>query len=308
MKDTLPTLLHRPPPLLDESLPSFLIRLAQENFYHSPTMVIRLCQERLACPDNITRPTSTETYRLLSALTTTSADDLYAASVHRFASTLIPPPSYQSPSVRLPSGKTVPVLSRFLLGQHLWPQTDVQFCPLCLQEALYHRLNWMPLAVAVCLHHQCLLVRGCPHCAKNISVADILKAQCPNCTLSLPDMSVNSVALDKFGLFSQTLLQASLGLCRPPPAKSHSSLPDMPPAVLYWALDGRCRDVIRVQNSCNYLYQSPCLIGVPLFPCLSKKDITPALAYILYATAFKSLLRWAQGGDDFLEFHKGHQG
>jgi hypothetical protein len=228
---------------------------------------------------------------------------LYTASVQRFATTVIPP-TYEPYSMGLPSGKTVPILQGFFLREQTWPETDVQFCPLCLQEAAYHRVNWMPLAVAVCLHHQCLLVRGCPHCTENISVADILKAQCPNCNLSLTEGPVTRVALDEFGLFSQAMLQAWLGLCRPPSAKPHYSSPAMPPTVLYWVLDGLRRAIMSIQHSWDYLYQAPKGIGIPLFPCRSKGDITPAKAYILYATTFKALVSWPQGFYDFLEAYK----
>jgi len=299
MNDTLPALLHRPSRLPDESLPSFLIRLAQENFYHSPTMVLQLCRERLTGRDTITRPTRTETYRVLSALTGTTADELYSASAQRFATTVIPP-TYEPCSVELPSGKTGPILQGFFLREQVWPETDVQFCPLCLRQAAYHRVSWMPLAVAVCLHHQCLLVRGCPHCTENISVGDLLKAQCPNCNLSLTEIPVTPVVPD----FSQAMLQAWLGLCKLPLAKPHYSLPDISPVVLYRVLDGLRRAMMSIQHSWDYLHQTPRGISSPLLPCRWKGDITPAKAYILYATAFKALVNWPHGFYDFLEAYK----
>ena len=63
-----------------------------------------------------------------------------------------------------------------------------------------------------------------------------------------------------------------------------------------------------IQHSWKYLYQAPSQIDIPLFPCLSKGDITPAKAYILYATAFKALVSWPQGFYDFLEAYKQRDG
>ncbi len=60
-------LLCRSPLRPSESLPSFLIRLAKENFYHSHTIVAHLCRERLTQRDQVTRPSKVETYRVLAA-------------------------------------------------------------------------------------------------------------------------------------------------------------------------------------------------------------------------------------------------
>ncbi len=139
-----PVLLHRLPLQPDESLPSWLIRLAQANSYHSAKIVLQLCRERLPRRDSITQPTRTATYQVLTELTRVAADELYAASVHRFAATLIPP-AYEAPTLRLPSARTVPLLRSFFLREHLWSKTDVQFCPLCLQTAPYQRLAWLPV-------------------------------------------------------------------------------------------------------------------------------------------------------------------
>lgn len=50
------TLLCRTPCHPGESLPSVLIRLAQENCYHTPALVQQLCRERLPGRDQVTRP------------------------------------------------------------------------------------------------------------------------------------------------------------------------------------------------------------------------------------------------------------
>ena len=55
-------LLLRCPMLPGEPLPSYLVRLAKLNSYHTPNMVAQICQERLSQPDIITRPTRAETF------------------------------------------------------------------------------------------------------------------------------------------------------------------------------------------------------------------------------------------------------
>ena len=129
-----PVLLHRPPLQSGESLPFFLARLADENHYHSPTMVIQLCRERLSRRDMITRPTHPETYQVLAALTRVATDQLYAACAHRFAPTMTPP-TQSTQTLTLPAGKVVLFLPNALVETQIWAEARAQFCPLCLQQA-----------------------------------------------------------------------------------------------------------------------------------------------------------------------------
>ena len=296
-------LLHRSSLRPSESLPSLLIRLAKGNFYHSPTMVIQLCQERLTQRDQVTRPTQAETYQILAKLVRIGTDELYAASVQRFVST-VAPPDYEHRSILLPSGKTVPVLPDSALREHTRPESDVQFCPLCLMESAYHRVEWFPLAAAVCLHHQSLLVRGCSNCQEPISVKNILETRCSNCGFELTQSPTASVAVDQFGLFSQSVIQSWLGLCSITSIDNYEPLPNEPSTSLYRLLDGLRRAVMGVQHSWDYLYDAPSGVGFPLFPCALKGDITPAKSYILYATAFKGMVNWPQGFYDFLDAYR----
>jgi hypothetical protein len=270
-------------------------------------MVAYLCRERLTQRDQVTRPTKAETYRILAELVQARVDELHAASVQRFALTIIPP-TYEQHSVLLPSGKAVPVLTNSVLREQTWPESDVQFCPLCLQESAYHRVDWLPLAVAVCLHHQCLLVRSCPNCQERIRIQDALETQCPNCDFGLTQSPITSVAADRFGLFSQSVIQSWLGLCLPMSTNGPVSLPHESPASLYRLLDGLRRIVMGVQHSWDYLYNAPSGVGSPLLPCTSKRDITPAKSYILYATAFKGVVNWPQGFYDFLGAYRSRDG
>ena len=301
------SLLCRSPLRPRESLPSLLIRLARENFYHSPAMVAQLCRERLTRRDQVMRPTQTETFQILAELVQIEVDELHAASVQRFAPA-INPPTYEQRSITLPSGKTVPVLTVFFSRVQIWPESNVQFCPLCLQESAHHRVDWLPLAVSVCLHHQCLLVRGCPKCQEQLKIQDVLETQCHNCDFELTQTPVISVAADQFGLSSQSVIQSWLGLSPPTSVNSEASLPGEPPATLYRLLDGLRRAVMCVRHSWDYLYGAPSGVGVPLFPCTSKRDMTPAKSYILYATAFRGMVDWPRGFYDFLDAYKRRDG
>ncbi|MEW5959804.1 MAG: TniQ family protein [Chloroflexota bacterium] len=173
-------LLLRSPLLPGESLPSYLVRLAKLNGYHTPNLVIQLCQERLSQPDIITRPTRAETYAQLTELTKLDDDRLYAASAHILAITILPAGT-EPELIALRSGVGVALLPSAVLRQHLWPETDAQFCPHCLAEASYHRLAWLPQAVSACLAHRCLLVKGCPICGEKLKTGDVVEGRCGRC-------------------------------------------------------------------------------------------------------------------------------
>ncbi len=297
-------LLCRSPLQAGESLPSLLTRLTNKNDYHSPTMLRQVCLEQLPHPDTVTRPTKTETYQVLADLVGITCNKLYAASVHRFA-TIITPPTFEQQAVRLPTGQTVFVLDNFLLRKHTWPESDSQFCPLCLNESAYHRVHWMPVATSVCLAHQCLLVRGCPNCRKSITISDILNVHCSNCTFDLTKTPITFVFADEFGLFSQMVIQSWLNESLPVPKNTFDFLSNQPPTILYHFLDGLRKAVMSVRHHWHYLYETVNNVGgVPFFPCRFKKDITPAKSYRSFATVFKGIVNWPQGFYDFLDAYK----
>jgi hypothetical protein len=73
-------------------------------------------------------------------------------------------------------------------------------------------------------------------------------------------------------------------------------------------LDGLRRAIVCIQHAWNYLYQPPNGMGLSLFPCLSKGDLTPAKVYILFATAFKALVHWPHGFYEFIEAYQKRDG
>lgn len=303
MNSLQPPLLHRPPLQPGESLPFFLGRLAHENGYHSPTLVIQLCRERLSRRDMVTRPTHPETYQVLSALTRVAADQLYAACVHRFAPTLTPP-TQPAQTLTLPSGQMVFFLPNALVRAQMWAETKAQFCPLCLQLAAYHRIDWLPVAAAMCFQHQCLLQRGCPACTADIPIQALREARCPQCQFDLTRSPLTRIKKDELGLFSQTVLRAWLGLGSLPETKPPFSLPNHSPTVLYRLIDTLRWAMMRLDPYWDYLYHPQNTVDWWLGPCFAKQDLTSARSYLLYASAFKALLNWPHNFFDFLDAYK----
>jgi hypothetical protein len=272
----------------NESLPSFLIRLAAVNRYeHAPTQVMALCRQHLSVSDDVARPTKSETYGVLATLVGIEACKLHTATVHHFASVFMVP-FYQAPTIRLATGQNVSVLGNCVLRDHVWPDTQAQFCPFCLKESGYHQLTWTPFVVTVCLKHRCLLVQSCPGCQQPLNIRAIVQAKCFKCGFVLTEASTRRVATNKFALFSQAMIQSWLGL-GPPPSQIDLGLPNYPPAILYHLLLGLYGVVVNVAQ-----YWRP----------LRKRSFSPAQRYRHYIMAFRGLVNWPQGFYDFLERYK----
>lgn len=275
----------------NESLPSLLFRLSAVNRYlHSPYEVIHICQERLPKPDNLLRPLEAETFQVLSEVVRIDANELYRASIHCFAP-IFAFFTKESRSVTLPSGQVAPILVDVRrVREHLYLDSDAQFCPLCLEESPYHRITWIPQVVTVCLTHQCLLIKGCPQCGKNISIKDVVAQKCPKCEFILTEAPISNIAGDEFGLLSQAIIQYWLGVASAPDQYSQSGLPDTPPQVLYRVLEGLHSSITGV-NSWEYFYTSTA-------------SLNTHHPYLLYATAMKGLVNWPEGFYQFLTAYK----
>lgn len=69
----------------------------------------------------------------------------------------------------------MPVLAPEIAREQLRPELAAQFCPLCLKEAHYHRVLWLPVAVSACITHKRFLVDCCPACQAKLSIQAIVE-------------------------------------------------------------------------------------------------------------------------------------
>ncbi len=200
------TLLPRRSPLLPgESLLSLLVRLEKLNYYE-PGIIARLCHQttdgskEMICPAHARQA---HTFVQLSNLTGLDPAQLFAASIHGLASVLNMAGNKEY--ITLPGGQVKPLLDRH---NHLKrPDNHAQFCPLCIEADAYHRQLWSFYLTTLCLEHQCKLVRQCPGCGHEISVAQVVSRRCQICQADLRQTPVTSVASDTWDLASQQLVQ-----------------------------------------------------------------------------------------------------
>jgi hypothetical protein len=232
-RDFRPLLCLRPL-FADESLTSYLVRLADANCYEPLSMFEAICKERLSAlgiPGNLTRSDHPETYDVLSGLTGTSPRALAQATIHRFAHAPIMAHHRQN-LIYLSDGQHLHLFEKWLRPRKLRLETNAQFCPACLQEGAYHRLIWSLREVTACCRHRCLLLQACPVCGAGVGIGDVVKCRCPVCDTDLRGSSASSLQNKPFDLFVQYSLQNWWG-AKQPDTPIFWELPHVPISVLY---------------------------------------------------------------------------
>jgi hypothetical protein len=308
----IPPLLRRTQLLPGESLPSLLERLAQLNYYPSLHILRDICYEQPdvmgANQDNLACPHWVEGFLRLTELTRIAPEDLYTASNHRFAPFLNPPG--QTP-LEIPwSGSTSKiVLTDNLAYGCLRSTTTAQYCPHCLKDTAYHRLNWVPLPAAICLEHHCLLVNQCPRCRKQLSIGEITKNRCKACQANLYMAESLSVEEDELGILSQQVIQSWFSAVDVSELSLQYNLPSCPPAVLYRFLQNLSRRLLNRQEDWDVL-SAPLdklhgLIASSIQKRQSLQSLTPEAIFHLYRTAFTAVMDWPTGLFQFLDAYSG---
>ncbi len=273
-------LLCRTPLLPGESLGSYLVRLAAANGYDSLSLLTRLCNQRLA-PLNVPRsnlidPQRAEIFAVLASLTGLSSRELAQSSVHSFARAPLWAERSRS-HLNLSGGAPLLLLDARLRSKYLWRDHQAQFCPDCLHEAAYHRLEWIPKEVWGCLEHRRLLLDRCPNCAAWVSVPDVVRCQCRKCGAALTD-STPATVLAPFDVFAQQTIRSWWGLAGPESAHLDEHLPNQPAPVLHQLFE-MLQDSIRDE----------------LHPIQTVED-----RYNVQQQAFQALANWPTGFRHFL--------
>lgn len=311
--------LCRSPLLPGESLASLLVRLSLLNAYPSPGMVTSVAKARLPAKDVLTQPRYAETYHVLASLTQLDPATLYRATPHAFAEPLSLPGD-ECPTVALAEGEVMPLLAPSVLRHHIWSSQRASYCPLCLQEGAYHRLSWMLCAVNVCLAHRRLLLRACQACQALLHVTDIVKGQCPACRFDLTSAVAVDVSGDEFGLFAQSTLLEWFGVRQPrTPGPMDSlqanwfqwsrSLRARSSAILYRLVIGIQRSLLGIGPEWTYWHPANSHLWAPLVSQQARlQSLTPEMAYLLLATAFRAVVNWPHSFYAFLDAYRERNG
>jgi TniQ len=63
-------------------------------------------------------------------------------------------------------------------SHRVYQKYDTKFCPLCIQEDFYHRLEWDISLVTMCHKHQVKLIDSCPNCKGKILLNRFMRNEC----------------------------------------------------------------------------------------------------------------------------------
>jgi hypothetical protein len=302
-----PTLMIRTAVLPGESLPSLFIRLARLNYYGTPDTLSQILREgvgeQVFLKDRVVLPQRAETYQRLTNLTGIRIPDLYAASAHHFAAVLTPP---DHPMKFLETGGDItgPLLAPALATKQLRPAHAGQFCPICLKNAGYHRLIWMPILASACLEHSCLFIDRCQQCNKSVSIREIVEARCRKCKGKLTETGVTFLG-DDMGLLFQRIFQ-SWFMRNTTSSAANLFLPKQQPGVLYRVIDGlQWAARMLIDLKWPYLHlPSVDSQDLTLEQCREQRVITPCESYRLYITAGKGIMNWPEGFYEFLDAYR----
>jgi hypothetical protein len=288
-------LLNRPPPYPDESLASWLWRLARHNYLVSSSLLMCYLRDSGVniLPSQIHRLNKVQDDALLAGiagLAATSGDEIRQHTIHRFARVLILRSGLKSgniPDILQPKQSD----KDFFAPRFTW-------CPICLKQARYVRLHWHVPLVVCCEKHNCWLYEECPCCQNRLREDDILQGQCAQCGYDLEDAGV--VPVDDEILLMQATVMAWL---YNQPVGMDLNLPDVPVATLLRIMQGLRYSAQRAGNDWDFHYVAP-EIPRPNLDIVKRRLLTVFERGCLYVTAFRGLQNWPHGFISFLDAYR----
>lgn len=252
-------LLNHPRPYLDETLTSWLWRLAQCNYIHSPALLLPHLQEMSSyttpvMPHIMHGLHKPALFMALAEMTNTAVETIYQHTLHRFAHLLIPP-TQEAVQLQVSSNTTLALLPNRLTKDFYTPR--FAWCPACLGQARYVRLHWHIPLVTCCEIHHCWLLEACPTC-QQLKETDILGGYCTSCHFRLDQaVSIPVPTGDGLLLMTSTVKSWLYKHTETLPVK----VPDAPVAALLRVLQGLRYNVQRAGDSWDFHHIPP---GIPI--------------------------------------------
>lgn len=176
-------LINRPELYQDESLSSYLYRIARTNYSTIGVLLSRFGITRADWLKNIF-----------------SKDQVTNLSVH------------------LKKNKDDLLRRTYALNNYLWHdnldtyllRNRMKFCPECSKERVYHRMPWGLEPVSICLRHRSLLIDFCPSCRKKIIMDQFMTGGCASCGFRYLQTESISILENSIEFEMQREVQAAL--------------------------------------------------------------------------------------------------
>ncbi len=294
------TLLNRPKPYPDETLTSWLWRLAKHNYADSPAWFspdLRSTWPATAAKSSVNGLRDDVALETIATLTGHSVTHIYQHTLHRFANILmLPSQSFQEHRDRFGTALTflpTRVSKDFYSRSFSW-------CPRCLAEARYVRLHWHFPVVACCKIHHCWLLERCPQCQRVVVERDVIYGECEQCNFRLEDAPAPALDLtDTLLKLQSTAIHWFYG----EPETLCLGLPDAPANTLMYVLLGLRYAAQRAGNGWLF-HHIPSQIPIPDLDIREARNLTAFERGCLYATAFRGLQNWPDGFFAYLDAYR----
>ena len=295
-------LLNHSVPYHDETLASWLWRLAKGNYLQSPQMIMRHLRTKVSGVKHLTMSgingiPDIQVLQELANLGRISLADIHLHTIHRFAS-VFAPPELGAEVVQLTSGDTLSFLPK--RPTHDFYTRQMAWCPHCLREASYVRWHWHIPLVVLCPKHQCYLADACPQCHARPAEADLICGQCGSCGLLLHSIEAISTPDDALLWQWQTTLMNWLYGGSVP---DELGLPNVSVNTLVHVLQGLRYATQRAGNDWHF-HHTLASLPVPNLDFVERRRLTLAERSSLYCTAFRGLLDWPHGFHAFLDAYR----
>jgi hypothetical protein len=295
-------LLNHPPPYADETLASWLWRLAQRNYVHSPVVLFRhlrdtVPKKTVVLTPNLTGMRDPALFVALAEITNSSVEIVHQHTIHRFAQ-IFTTPDQQVAQLQISSDSKLPVLSGHSTRNYYTPR--FAWCPDCLAEARYVRLHWHIPFVTCCEVHSCWLLEECPACQMRLKEPDILSGNCSGCQFCLEQAgSIPVPSGDWLLVMTSTMIGWLYGHMN----TTLIGLPTVQTAALLRVLQGLRSAVQRAGNEWDF-HHVPMGTPIPNLDIVKQRYLTLFERGCLYATAFRALLDWPYGFWAFLDAYR----
>lgn len=159
-------LLNRVMPNQGESLYSILFRTAKANYFeHLGIMFKERTSLVYAKNCNYIKNGQIET-PLLEEMTSMLDLDIHKYTLNQFDSSLVNSMEYGSEK------------KKELHTHRVYQKYGTKYCPICIQEEFFHKLEWDIALITTCQRHRTLLVDACPRCQKKVLLSRFMNNHC----------------------------------------------------------------------------------------------------------------------------------
>jgi excisionase family DNA binding protein len=283
----LKSFLRQPEILPDEFLLSYLLRTASANHYDSFKLFESVIHDQSALygiKDTLYNPVRPETYKVLSTLCRIPDHDLFQHTIHKYAEIFVPCTEAQE-NITFMDGASFHLADHETLRRNCRPQLNAVFCPECLKESAYYRLEWHILSTTACLKHNALLVDTCQQCGNSLSISDIVNFRCLKCQFDLRTSKVIGIEQDAMSSTTQKILSSWMGIGEPV-----NIIPGVSSVTLYRIFTG-LKYCIQTKVDWDYLHSFPDYFATkPSQRELAKWVVPNKYLHRLNVTAVKALL------------------